>query len=253
MTEEKKSSYLIPEYPLILLPRLAEKIGLNEAIIIQQLHYWIIHRGQNGERYGKIYEGKRWIRNTIDEWKERNFPFLSRSAIHRAMGSLEDQDLVLSTNKLNAYGYDRTKWYTIDYEAVPKWDMDIPSRDIDIPNRNHPSGQIGMTIPETTSETTPKITSENNIYLERKIYQEYQKKIEKLNTSKITKIRKWEKKYSEKWIIEAIDRAVQYNKKSFGYVQAILENWDKHGKNGSKRTPDNVDYLEDEFAEFIEN
>ena len=253
MEEGKKSSYLIPEYPLILLPQLAARIGLNEAIIIQQLHYWIIHRGQNGERYGKVRDGKRWIRNTIDEWRERNFPFLSRSAIHRALGNLEDQKLILSTNKLNSYGYDRTKWYTIDYEAVPKWDMDIPNRDIDVPNQSNGTGQIGMTIPETTIETTSEITSEKNIYPQNNgIKKIYIQEIGKLTPSKIKRFQKWEDTYSDKWILEAMDLAVQYNKKSFGYIQAILENWKENGRNGAKLTPENVDYLEDEFAEFIE-
>ena len=33
-------SLLIDDYPLIVLPALAEEIGLNEAIFLQQLNYW---------------------------------------------------------------------------------------------------------------------------------------------------------------------------------------------------------------------
>jgi len=80
----------------------------------------------------------------------------------------------------------------------------------------------------------------------------YIKEIGKLTPSRIKGFQKWEDNYSEKWIIEAMDLAVQYNKKSFGYIQAILENWKQNGRNGAKPTPENVDYLEDEFAEFIE-
>ena len=80
----------------------------------------------------------------------------------------------------------------------------------------------------------------------------YIKKIGKLTPSKIKRFQNWEKLYSDKWILEAMDLAVQYNKKSFGYVQAILENWKANGRNGAKLTPENVDYLADEFAEFIE-
>ncbi len=32
---------LIDDYPIRVLPKLAELIGLNEAIILQQMHYWI--------------------------------------------------------------------------------------------------------------------------------------------------------------------------------------------------------------------
>ena len=35
------SKLLIDEPPLQVLPSLALKIGLNEAIILQQVHYWL--------------------------------------------------------------------------------------------------------------------------------------------------------------------------------------------------------------------
>jgi len=38
------SKLLIDEYPLQVLPSLAVIYGLNEAIILQQVHYWIKDR-----------------------------------------------------------------------------------------------------------------------------------------------------------------------------------------------------------------
>ena len=35
------SRLLINENPLQVLPTLAVKIGLNEAMILQQMHYWL--------------------------------------------------------------------------------------------------------------------------------------------------------------------------------------------------------------------
>lgn len=43
-TSEKEvlmSKLLIDDYPIQVLPKLAKVIGLNEAIILQQLHYWL--------------------------------------------------------------------------------------------------------------------------------------------------------------------------------------------------------------------
>lgn len=34
------SKLLISESPLLVLPSLAETIGLNEAIVLQQIHFW---------------------------------------------------------------------------------------------------------------------------------------------------------------------------------------------------------------------
>lgn len=37
-------SLLFAERPLVINTQLAMKIGLNEAIVLQQLHYWLPHR-----------------------------------------------------------------------------------------------------------------------------------------------------------------------------------------------------------------
>jgi len=38
----RSSSLLIAVPPLIVLPTLATLVGLNEAIFLQQLHYWLL-------------------------------------------------------------------------------------------------------------------------------------------------------------------------------------------------------------------
>ena len=114
---------------------------------------------------------------------------------------------------------------------------------VDFPQRSTHSGK-----PHDIVKTELKKTDQTNNGI-KKIYIQ---KIGKLTPSKIKRFQSWETLYSDKWILEAIDLAVQYNKKSFGYIQAILENWKENGRNGTKLTPENVDYLEDEFAEFIE-
>jgi len=136
------------------------------------------------------------------------------------------------------------------------WVYDVPQPLPIPPKRVH-----GKTIPpKTASGSTADGKRSNIVKTELKktdqtnngIKKIYIQKIGKLTPSKIKRFQKWETLYSDKWILEAMDLAVQYNKKSFGYIQAILENWKENGRNGSKPTPENVDYLEDEFAEFIE-
>lgn len=43
-----KRSLLIEEPPLQILPSLAAAIGLNEAIVLQQL-YWLLQQPNNGK------------------------------------------------------------------------------------------------------------------------------------------------------------------------------------------------------------
>lgn len=138
---------LIDESPLILLPTLAEMIGINEAIILQQLHYWIMHTGPDGRKYGKQLGDRRWIRNSVESWQESNFPFLTTHKIYRALAALEKAQLIDSRKDLNKMGYDRTKWYTVNYTILHQREMEFAKEQ----DRFRASEE---TIPETTSEKT---------------------------------------------------------------------------------------------------
>ena len=46
------SKLLINERPIMILPTLAVKIGLNESIMLQQVHYWLLTSSH--EKKGKI-------------------------------------------------------------------------------------------------------------------------------------------------------------------------------------------------------
>nr|WP_326024547.1 hypothetical protein [Staphylococcus saprophyticus] len=108
------SKLLIDDYPIQVLPKLAEQIGLNEAIILQQMHYWL-----NTSKHS--HEGKKWIYNSYKSWEEQ-FPFWSNVTVRRTISSLEKQDL-LYTGNFNKAGFDKTKWYSINYltlEGVSK-------------------------------------------------------------------------------------------------------------------------------------
>lgn len=61
------SNLLLNEVPLMCQPSLATKIGLNEAIFIQQLHYWL-------NRSTNYIDNRIWVYNTIDDW-HKQFPF----------------------------------------------------------------------------------------------------------------------------------------------------------------------------------
>lgn len=52
---------LIADHPLQVLPRLAAEIGLNEAIVLQQIHYWL-------EKSTHVHRQQKWVYNTMDDW-----------------------------------------------------------------------------------------------------------------------------------------------------------------------------------------
>ena len=103
------SSLLMKEIPLMVQPSLAKELGLNEALFLQQLNYWI-------ERSTKKIDGKYWIYNTIEAW-HKQFPFWSISTIKRIISNLEKKKLIITGN-FNKISMDRTKWYTINYSLL---------------------------------------------------------------------------------------------------------------------------------------
>lgn len=103
------SRLLINEPPLQVLPSLAKEIGLNEAIMLQQMHYWLLKSVNE-------FTGVKWFYKTLEEW-QTEFPFWSAMTIRRTLGSLEKQKIIKIGN-FNKKKFDKTKWYTIDYQRV---------------------------------------------------------------------------------------------------------------------------------------
>lgn len=103
------SKLLINEPPLVLQKTLAVKLGLNEAIMLQQIHYWASMKKN-------IKDGYYWVYNSYEDWNEQ-FPFFSKSTIGRVLRNLEKSGVIIVGN-YNKLSFDKTKWYRIDYKAV---------------------------------------------------------------------------------------------------------------------------------------
>ena len=141
-----KSHLLIDESPLQVLPSLAVAIGLEEAIILQQLHYWL----SNQKNAGRVdQDGNKWVFNTYEEWQADNFPFWNTTKIQRLFLSLEKSGVVIST-QLDAKKHDMRKFYRIDYDKLCTMDDSflLPSKDAKM---NHVNRNTETT-PETTTE-----------------------------------------------------------------------------------------------------
>ena len=117
------NNLLISEPPLQVLPTLAVKIGLNGALFLQQLHYWIL-------RSNNVKENTVWVYKSLDEWIEDDFPFMSRSTLKRTISDLKKADLII-TKTFNKMKIDKTNWYTINYQKLESmslpWGQNEPS------------------------------------------------------------------------------------------------------------------------------
>lgn len=151
------SKLLINEPPLLVMPSLAAKIGLNEAILLQQIHYWL---SRSEHRHG----GRVWFYRTAAEWSEE-LVFWSDSTIKRTLASLESAGLILSAKlhrELLNDPYTRTKWYTINYDQLEKLSCVNAYGQNDQmacgQNDQFSSGQNDQMLQENTTENTTEIT-----------------------------------------------------------------------------------------------
>lgn len=163
------SGYLLDEYPLLVMPSLAKKIGLNKAIVLQQCHYWL-------QRTSKVREGRKWFYKTYEEWMGE-LPFWSDKTIRRTITELE-KDKLLITDNFNQKRSDKTKWYTIDYEIFNQIMNDklvtSPCGQSDQSSRSDcPERLVKMTasIPDITTDTTSDIKNKT-LCRKSKIYDE---------------------------------------------------------------------------------
>lgn len=145
------SNLLFDERPLVLQPRLAFLLGgSDEAIILQQVHYWT-------QKNMNIRDGYSWVYNSMKEW-HKQFYWISESSVKRIFTKLEKKG-VLITGNYNKAKFDKTKWYRIDYGALDEIEQRLGQ--FDLTNRpKRPNGE-GQVDPTNTIDYTETTTSNN--------------------------------------------------------------------------------------------
>lgn len=105
---------LFNEEPITINRLAANVLGLNEAIVVQQIHYWL---NINKKAKINIYDDKVWTYNTYDVWQKENFTFWSVRTLKSIFKKLEDKGILIKGN-YNKKKYDRTLWITLDYNKL---------------------------------------------------------------------------------------------------------------------------------------
>lgn len=157
------SKKLIDERAILLFPSLAKQIGLNNAIFIQQLHFWCDIADELG--YGKLHNGERWVYKTAQEWKEKDFPFWSVVTIRRIINSLHDQGLIHAMY-LDDDKWNRTLFYRINYSHCALASDQIDNMEVikqitsKSSKRSNGSDQNDEMLSENTTKSTSEITTD---------------------------------------------------------------------------------------------
>jgi hypothetical protein len=92
---------------------IASGIGVDAAIVLQKIRYWINCSGKKVNA-----EKGEWIYNSLEEW-HKQFSFWSLSKLRRIINSLETKKLIIS-KKINSQKWNQTKWYSINLETYNK-------------------------------------------------------------------------------------------------------------------------------------
>lgn len=111
-----QSSLLIDEPPMLMLPSLAKALkSADKAIMVQQIHYWLqIKRKANDAR--AFHDGRWWVFNSIQQWHDQ-FIWMSERTIRRNLDELSKMGIII-VSRFNNKAFDRTKWYTLDYDLL---------------------------------------------------------------------------------------------------------------------------------------
>ena len=168
------SMYLFDEQPILANKALARELGLNEALVLQQINYWIEINKKSGNNY---HDGKYWTYNSIRAWQEKDFDYLSVDTVKRTFSKLEKAGYLLVGN-YNKDPRDKTKWYTINDNKLEELYLELNQRKQEkereileqvsksaIPNalgQNQPVhyGDLHEPLPEITTNNSSKITSD---------------------------------------------------------------------------------------------
>ncbi|MBD8069386.1 DnaD domain-containing protein [Bacillus sp. PS06] len=216
---------LFPESPLLVHPTIATTLGLNESLILQQIHYWL-------ERSTNQHDNHNWVYNTYEDWAKQ-FPFWSVSTIRRTITKLENLGILISAN-YNKLKLDKTKWYRINYDKLHEL---LPYPLEPMP---HPCAQSNQSTQPTCTDEAPTFTTplpESTSKIPSEILEAVEEAplnphhfyeengFGTIGSYMSEKITAWSNDLSDELIIEAMKFAIEHSSKTWAYVEAILRDW----------------------------
>ena len=129
---------------------LAKEYGILEAIILNNLQFWIEKNRANGTNF---HDGHYWTYNSAKAFSEL-FPYASQKQIRKALQNLIGEGII-QTGNYNKNPYDRTLWYSF----TEKGNSIFQTVNIDLPKRENGNDIEGQPIPnnKTDNKTDNKL------------------------------------------------------------------------------------------------
>jgi hypothetical protein len=90
-------------------------LGESPALILDRVHSWIVfNRDQDRKLSTHYHYGMWWTYNTLKNWHEQDFPWMSFDTVRNVFAKLEALRILFATAEFNDKPTDRTKWYTLN-------------------------------------------------------------------------------------------------------------------------------------------
>lgn len=139
--------------------------GVSEAIVLEQIRYWIDKKNENKKEYKSSFrDGRCWVYNSYRGWHEQ-MPFLSEHTIRRALYHLIECGVLIKGN-YNKLAYDNTNWYTVDEEKLTECLTEsgalVQNGQAPVQNGQVDVAKMDRPIPTTTHTISTTITSESD-------------------------------------------------------------------------------------------
>lgn len=113
-----QSTLLFDEPPIAFSPTLARCLGLHEAILLQQIHYWLQHKLRDPARYHDYFiQNKYWVKWNMQEMMERVPLGKSADPYKRTIKALREQSILLVEQHWKSR-YINTNFYSIHYQNL---------------------------------------------------------------------------------------------------------------------------------------
>lgn len=128
---------------------LAEKYGIECAILISHFQFWIEQNQAMGRNY---HDGRTWMYQTQKEIAAI-YPYWSEDTVQRTIKKLEEHKIIIKGN-YNKSSFDRTVWYAFENEEMftkPR------NRGIEKSKSNDPNRGIAPPIPDTNPDTKQSV------------------------------------------------------------------------------------------------
>lgn len=125
---------------------IAAMYGVDEAVFIHNLYWWIRKNEANGRHY---YDGRNWTYNSMRAFSEL-FPFWTQRQLRRIIRNLSDNGVIYIGN-YNAAGFDRTQWYALDETVYSIYSNGLTH----LTESSHPFDRTVTPIPDSKPDYKP--------------------------------------------------------------------------------------------------